>query len=128
MALVETLNSLTDSLTSAADSIPNLASVLPPADGNSLLDTKNELLLAYLENLAFFILLKLRQRSPEGSTDHDDEEVVQTLVKLRLHLEKGVRPLEGRLKYQLDKLLAAAGEEQSRTSGISGTAPALTNC
>ena len=31
-------------------------------------------------------------------------------MELRIYTEKGVRPLEGRLKYQLDKLLLAASE------------------
>ena len=39
-----------------------------------------------------------------------DDAVAPKLVELRTYIEKGVRPLEGRLKYQLDKLLLAASD------------------
>lgn len=106
------LTTLTESLTSAASSLPSITKLAPPAEGISLLDTKNELLLSYLHNLVFLILLKLRNQSPsspaEDSSPHDS--VTQKLVELRIYIEKGVRPLESRLKYQLDKLLLAASE------------------
>jgi len=119
MSLSELLITLKESLTSAVSSLPDAAAVKPPADGISLLDTKNELLLSYLQNLVFLIILKLRNQytvatspSSDVPTDHD---VVQNLVALRVYLEKGVRPLESRLKYQLEKLLLAAEDEASKT-------------
>ena len=72
MATVDTLPALLTklhaSLASAADVLPTTAStplplLLPPAAGISLLDVKNDLLLAYLQNLVFLILLKLRART-----------------------------------------------------------------
>ena len=111
------LTTLTDSLTSASSSLPTSTNLAPPADGISLLDTKNELLLSYLHNLVFLIILKLRnQSSPnpaeeeEAATSPLNDAVTQKLVELRVYIEKGVRPLEGRLKYQLDKLLLTASE------------------
>jgi len=127
MSVLELLTTLKESLTSAVSSLPDSAAVKPPADGISLLDTKNEFLLSYLQNLVFLIILKLRNQhttatssSPDLHTDHD---VVQNLVALRVYLEKGVRPLESRLKYQLDKLLLAAEDEVSKTAtnGIDST-------
>jgi U3 small nucleolar ribonucleoprotein protein LCP5 len=112
------LDALTQSLSSALEAAPDKSSVVPPKAGISLLDVKNDLLLSYLQNLVFLILLKLRQRNvepelPEGNGL--DDAVVKKLVELRVYLEKGVRPLEGRLKYQIDKVLRAA-DDLARTS------------
>lgn len=118
-ALLENFSTITDSLTSAIDGIQSTESLAPPNEGLSLLDTKNELLLSYLQNLVFLILYKIRNHrtSPEvnsqdASPSHID--IVKNLVSLRLYLEKGVRPLETRLKYQLDKLLLAASEADAQ--------------
>ncbi|ORY58229.1 uncharacterized protein BCR38DRAFT_353462 [Pseudomassariella vexata] len=107
------LDSLTQSLTSALEATPKLAGVEPPKDGVSLLDVKNELLLSYLQNLVFLIILKIRNaKKSESDSDEDSSDlsgtVVQKLVELRLYLEKGVRPLEEKLRFQLDKILRAA--------------------
>lgn len=140
MALPELLSTLIESLSSALDSIPTSTDVAFPADGISLLSTKNELLLSYLQNLVFLIILKIRNLTPQpsvsslsksefpGSDDvaTDDAPVVQNLVALRVYLERGVRPLESRLRYQLDKLLLAAADESARTvSGPSAADGAL---
>jgi U3 small nucleolar ribonucleoprotein protein LCP5 len=106
---------LADSLTSATTSLPpdpNL--VQPPTDGISLLDTKNALLLSYIHNLVFLIILKLRQTSEEGQdiTMPLDAAVVKKLVELRVYMERGVRPLEGRLKYQIEKVLRATDDAE----------------
>lgn len=134
MTLPELLSTLTESLSSAIDSLPAPADVALPEEGLSLLSTKNELLLSYLQNLVFLIILKIRNLAPRPSaasqspgspvppptkddvtaTHDDDALVVQNLVALRVYLEKGVRPLESRLRYQLDKLLLAAADESAR--------------
>lgn len=112
------LTTLTDSLTSATSSLPSTTNLTPPAEGISLLDTKNELLLSYLHNLVFLIILKLRNQSPSTPAEETplNDAVTQKLVELRIYIEKGVRPLESRLKYQLDKLLLAASEASSIAS------------
>ena len=135
-ALLETL---TSSLTSTLSSLPDPTNLHPPADGISLLDVKNELFLSYLQHLVFLILLKLRNArassaAAAGAADHHDatgataeaaenekeeeekagtldEKVVRKLVECRVYLEKGIRPLEARLKYQLDKVLRAADDD-----------------
>lgn len=131
MALPELLSTLTESLTSALDALPSPTSLAVPDDGISLLSTKNELLLSYLQNLVFLITLKLRALAADpssltlGVNGNDTAEdpvydaVVQNLVALGVYLEKGVRPLESRLKYQLDKLLLAAAEESRPTRATS---------
>ncbi|KAI3318726.1 U3 small nucleolar ribonucleoprotein lcp5-like protein [Xylariaceae sp. AK1471] len=109
------LDSLTNSLSSAIEATPKLAGIDDTENGVSLLDVKNELLLSYLQNLVFLILIKIRNAkggdsdSSEDSTEISDI-VVQKLVELRLYLDKGVRPLEERLRFQLDKIIRAADD------------------
>lgn len=126
------LKSLSDSISGALSSLPSKEphdateediSILAPTDGISLLDTKNELILSYLQNMVFLFLLQIRHlskaHSVNGQTDPNpqQEEVVKKLTELRIFLEKGVRPLEGRLKYQVDKVLKAAEDaERARQS------------
>ncbi|KAM0286511.1 hypothetical protein ACHAQH_000939 [Verticillium albo-atrum] len=111
------LESLTQSLVSALDTAPKVASIEQSENGISLLDVKNELLLSYLQNLVFLILLKLRnaRNPPKSDNDNADdatEPIVKKLVELRLFLEKGVRPLEEKLRYQIDKILRAADDAE----------------
>ena len=125
LSLPALLDTLTSSLTSAHEATPKLASLAGGAtpDGVSLLDVKNELLLSYLQNLVFLILLKIRRARRHGQRDQGDEDdndddddknlsdtVVEKLVELRLYLENGVRPLEEKLRFQLDKILRAADD------------------
>ncbi|CAK7211350.1 hypothetical protein SBRCBS47491_001094 [Sporothrix bragantina] len=122
--LPQLLEALQKSVTSVADATPKLSALTPPEDGLSLLDVKNELLLSYLEHMIFLILLKLRGASSKSddaaaelSLSNSDlgQSVVKKLVELRLYLEKGVRPLEEKLRYQVEKALRAA-EEVERTA------------
>ncbi|KAI2618012.1 hypothetical protein GGS26DRAFT_389951 [Hypomontagnella submonticulosa] len=111
------LDSLTNSLASAVEATPKISGIEPTKEGVSLLDVKNELLLSYLQNLVFLILLKIRN-AKNGSSDSANKEdvsdlsdtVVKKLVELRLYLDKGVRPLEEKLQFQLDKILRAADD------------------
>jgi U3 small nucleolar ribonucleoprotein protein LCP5 len=123
-ALLETL---TQALESASESTEKIKSPIPPKDGISLLDVKNELFLSYLQNLVFLIILKLRNRKAGNDDDGEDLDgsVVKKLVELQVYLAKGVRPLEGRLKYQIDKVLRAADDAKraedatkAKTSGL----------
>lgn len=126
-SLPSLLATLTQALLSSAESAPELGSIAPPKDGISLLDVKNELLLSYLQNLVFLILIKLRDYNSDESDDEEtqsiDDDVVQKLVETRVYLEKGVRPLEARLKYQIDKVLRAA-DDAARANLPSSRGPA----
>lgn len=110
-------STLISSLASALESLPDSTSLSAPQDGLSLLDTKNDLLLSYLQNLVFLIIIKLRSKASHQSPldsdaiDPTQDAVIQNLIALRIYLEKGVRPLETRLKYQIDKLLLTSAEE-----------------
>ncbi|KPM45362.1 hypothetical protein AK830_g1174 [Neonectria ditissima] len=109
------LTSLTQSLSSALDVTPRIAAIEHQKDGISLLDVKNELLLSYLQNLVFLILLKLRnsKSGADGSDDEDsqlDESVRSKLVEMRLYLERGARPLEEKLRFSIDRFLRTADD------------------
>jgi U3 small nucleolar ribonucleoprotein protein LCP5 len=118
------LNSLTESLSAAESALTSDAhDFLPPQDGISLLDVKNDLLLSYLQNLAFLILFKLRNATSdveeEPSNIHGT--VVEKLVELRIYLERGVRPIEQRLKYTIDQYLQAAENQKHTRSARTST-------
>jgi U3 small nucleolar ribonucleoprotein protein LCP5 len=116
------LTTLTTALQSATAALPDSSdSFLPPNDGITLLDVKNDLLLSYLQNLVFLVIIKLRHRDSATHTDDTISEVIRKLVDLRVYLERGVRPLENKLKYQIDKVVRAAEEADRRAATKSAT-------
>ncbi|KAJ9610718.1 hypothetical protein H2200_005495 [Cladophialophora chaetospira] len=111
------LATLTTALQNASSAFSdNDQQFLPPTDGISLLDVKNDLLLSYLQNLVFLVIIKLRNGSAKESTTDLTSEVVKKLIELRVYLERGVRPLESKLKYQIDKVVRATEEAARRSS------------
>lgn len=74
---------------------------LPTSQGISLLEVKNQMLLNYCLNLAFYFYLKADGKSVKNHP------VIEKLVELRLYLEK-IKPLEQKLQYQIDKLVKTA--------------------
>jgi U3 small nucleolar ribonucleoprotein protein LCP5 len=114
------LASLTQSLSLAQEGTAKISTIEHPKDGISLLDVKNELLLSYLQNLVFLILVKLRNAKSDGKDgskdkEEDLDEVVRSkLVELRLYLEKGARPLEEKLRFSIDRFLRTAEDAQRR--------------
>lgn len=138
------LESLTTSLSSTGTSLPSTkressteVSILPPQDGISLLDTKCDLLLSYLQNLVFLMLLQLRELPSKGASAEEDgdpessqsiqAQVTNKLIELRTYLDRGVRPLEGRLKYQVDKVIKAAEEAERVEKDAQATKPKSKN-
>ncbi|EWC46086.1 hypothetical protein DRE_04660 [Drechslerella stenobrocha 248] len=115
-ALSTLLGTLTTSLTSTAASLPDT----PPtsAAGISLLDLKNDVFLSYLHHLSYLLLFRVRNgQLASDAGDSISSELVKTLASLRVWLEKGVKPCENKLKYQVEKVLKAASEwerEQAR--------------
>lgn len=111
-SLASILPGLTSSLESAIPALPTSDSILPPSNGITLLDAKNELFLSYLQTLALRNLAVIRSAKDGKTAPADfDDRLVRDLVKHRVYLEKGVRPLEDRLKYQIDKVVRAAEDE-----------------
>jgi U3 small nucleolar ribonucleoprotein protein LCP5 len=108
------LTSLTESLQSAQEVTPKIAAIPHSGDGISLLDVKNDLLLTYLQNLVFLILLKLRNNK-DGQKDKEIDEAVRAkLVELRFFLEKGARPLEEKLRFSIERFLSQARDAQAK--------------
>ncbi|PHH73495.1 hypothetical protein CDD83_4721 [Cordyceps sp. RAO-2017] len=82
-----------------------------------MLDVKNDLLLSYLQNLVFLILVKLRNAraastGADAKGDGIDESVRAKLIELRLFLEKGARPLEDKLQFSIERFLRTAEDAQ----------------
>uniref|UniRef100_A0A0G4I608 Sas10 C-terminal domain-containing protein n=1 Tax=Chromera velia CCMP2878 TaxID=1169474 RepID=A0A0G4I608_9ALVE len=78
---------------------------LPTSKGLSFLEVKVHVLLSYLLNLSYYLALKAR------GVDAQDHPVIDRLVFARTLMEK-LRPIEERLKPQIDRLIeraAAAG-------------------
>jgi len=113
-----TLQTLTTSLDSTLSSLPSpsdSASINAPKNGISLLDVKNDLLLSYLHNLSLLALLRFK------SIPFTDHSAIDELVKLRLLLERGVKPLEQKLKYQIDKVILAAATKDDEELDVPKT-------
>lgn len=89
-------------------------------DGISLLSLKNSLMLAYMHNLVLLTLARLHGRSLD-SDDRVRSSLVEQLVRQRVILEK-IKPLETKLRYQIDKLVsrADAADRQEAENGGSG--------
>jgi hypothetical protein len=77
------------------------AGEIKTSKGISFLEAKYHILLQYISNLAFIIQLKLSGKQVEGHP------VVQSLIELRVILEK-MKPVEQKLKYQIDKVVRTA--------------------
>ena len=83
-------------------------------EGLSILTVKVDALLAYIQNLA---LLCVHRLSGHSLGEETGSQYVKNLVKLRLRLEK-MRPMEARLKYQVEKLLQTlTAVEREASSG-----------
>ncbi|KAJ2343473.1 hypothetical protein GGH91_003187 [Coemansia sp. RSA 2671] len=74
---------------------------LATGNGISFLEVKHHTMLSYITNLTYLSLLKLHGQQIEG------HKVVSHLIEDRTVLEK-MKPLEQRLKYQIDKLMRGA--------------------
>lgn len=73
-------------------------------EGMSLLSLKSNSLLSYVNNLTLVILSHLTRMEHEG-TEEKKELAVKGSIEQRVTLEKGVKPLEKKLLYQLDKMI-----------------------
>jgi len=69
--------------------------------GLSFLEMKSQLFIQYLINVTYSMLLKLDGKQLEG------EECIENLVEIRTVLSK-IRPMEKKLKYQIDKFVKMA--------------------
>jgi len=74
---------------------------LPTSKGISFLELKHQLLLNYCMNISFYLMLKANGKQVK------DHPVIDQLVKVRVTLDK-MKPLEMKLKHQIEKLVRAA--------------------
>ncbi|KAI9932489.1 hypothetical protein ASPWEDRAFT_33389 [Aspergillus wentii DTO 134E9] len=132
--LTTCLSSTGSSLPLAKRENPSDVSIEPPQDGISLLDTKSDLFLSYLQNLVFLVIFQLKEISSKSQSEDEDEDannsiredVVKKLVELRVFLDRGVRPLESRLKYQVDKVVKAAEDTERAERGAQASGKSKT--
>ncbi|ORY86111.1 hypothetical protein BCR37DRAFT_204969 [Protomyces lactucae-debilis] len=103
--MADTSATIAAALEAAGKALPKASDVSSTKDGISLLNLKSHLLLSYLEHLVYYILLKSRA---ENLCDEEHKPVVDALIDLRVYLDRGVKPIEQKLKYQMDKVIRAA--------------------
>ena len=89
---------------------------LPTQEGMSFLELKSHLLLQYLQHLVFFIMCKVSR----GDQSERLMSVTKQLVYLRTVMEK-LKPLEKKLKYQIDKLVKLAHHMSKSTAAADKT-------
>ena len=126
LGLVDELNErvfeLKNRILPVADCIKK-ASKLKPVDDDlaKYLEVKQQLLLSYCINTVFYLLLKSEGKSVKCHP------VMKQLLTLRYAMEK-MRPLDGRLKYQIDRLLSVQIEgEQTEEPSNGSRAASHTN-
>ncbi len=88
---------------------------LPTSKGMSFLEVKAQLLLSYCTHAVFYLLLKAEGKSVAAHP------VIDQMVAIRVVLEK-IRPIDKRLKYQIDKLLKAAALGPAVPAASTGSA------
>ncbi|XP_071341892.1 neuroguidin [Trachinotus anak] len=102
----ELLNNLTEQVASVTSHVRELLTkvkdgTLKTSQGLSFLDLRYHLLLFYLQDLTHLICVK------SGGGSIKDSEALDRVVTVRTVLEK-MRPLDHKLKYQIDKLVRTA--------------------
>ncbi|XP_063062288.1 neuroguidin [Engraulis encrasicolus] len=105
-AAVKLFNNLTEQIVSVTSHVQNLIKKVKDkayrtSKGLSYLDVRYQLLLFYLQDVTHLISLKTEGQSLK------DSEAIHRLVTVRTILEK-MRPLDQKLKYQIDKLVRTA--------------------
>ena len=114
-SLQTVLSTFASSADDAAQALPSATSLIPPEQGISLLDAKTEIFLVYLQALALRNLNVIRSLKEGSSADEVhklSDEMTGKLLEHRVYLERGVRPLEQKIKYQVDKVVKEAGDEE----------------
>mmetsp|Transcript_21909 Transcript_21909/g.59989 ORF Transcript_21909/g.59989 Transcript_21909/m.59989 type:complete len:720 (-) Transcript_21909:99-2258(-) len=81
---------------------------VPTGSGVSYLELRLQILLSYCTNVAFYLVLKAEGKSVRSHP------VIEQLVELRTLMDK-MRPLDAKLRYQMDKLLKAPAQGEEAT-------------
>lgn len=112
-ALPDILGTFQNATTTAIQGLPTSESLLPPENGITLFDVKNEIFLSYLQALALRnlnVIRSIKDGSDSEAAEKLSNEITKQLVEHRVYLERGVRPLEQKLKYQADRVVKAADD------------------
>lgn len=80
---------------------------LPTSSGLSFLQLKYHLMLGYCSSVVFYLMLKGRGGHVQGHP------VIRKMLRYRLMLEK-IRPLEIKMRFQIEKLLLPQQNDESR--------------
>jgi U3 small nucleolar ribonucleoprotein protein LCP5 len=92
-------------------------------EGVSLLSLKSHSLLSYLNNLVLIILAHVEKLSEEDDNIEDAKlKSIANSITQRVCLEKGIKPLEKKLNYQLDKMVRAYNRMEADESQAIKTA------
>lgn len=75
-------------------------------EGLSLLALKNSSLLSYINQVVLVTLCQLKRMNGDN-VDELRDQVIENSIAQRVCLEKGVKPLEKKLNYQLEKMVGA---------------------
>ncbi|EGW31723.1 uncharacterized protein SPAPADRAFT_56512 [Spathaspora passalidarum NRRL Y-27907] len=75
-------------------------------EGVSLLSLKNQALLSYINNIALVVLGQVARLEEVDDVQLWEDSVKRSIVQ-RVTLEKGIKPLEKKIGYQLDKMVRA---------------------
>ncbi|KAH3660342.1 hypothetical protein OGAPHI_006928 [Ogataea philodendri] len=122
MSLDKLLESIEESIKSTSTSLDTVASALEDSnnvpelvkslmtgsedlEGVSLLSLKNSAMLSYINNLIVILGSRL-DLVKSGNKEAFDKAVKGSIVQ-RVALDRGVKPLEKKLNYQLDKLITS---------------------
>ncbi|KAG7882247.1 hypothetical protein KL935_001404 [Ogataea polymorpha] len=125
MSVKELLKSITESIELTSSSLDNVVSYLEDSEkipdlvqslvqesessqeveGVSLLSLKNNSMISYINNLLVILGSRI-SLIKDGDTEMFDKAVKNSIVQ-RVTLDRGVKPLEKKLNYQLDKLVSA---------------------
>ncbi|KAK6459626.1 nucleolar protein required for ribosomal RNA processing [Scheffersomyces xylosifermentans] len=111
-----TIDELINTVGNEEESYPQIIQTLlgksseKKAEGVSLLSLKNNALVSYLNHLALIVLCHLERLEENASSEEIEEtrrQIIERSIVQRVTLEKGIKPLEKKLAYQLDKMVRA---------------------
>lgn len=101
--IISTVNKLNSNL-EKGESITK-SNIQNSKDGISLLAYKNHAMLSYLQNLALVTATQVARSSKD--VEQIRENAIKGTVTQRIGLEKGVKGLEAKMSYQIEKVLRA---------------------
>lgn len=84
----------------------------------SLLSLKNSALLGYVTDLALLLAIRLESIKEEKNTSNNEENVLNSIVTNRVVLEKGIKSLEKKINYQLEKMVNAFHRREKEQSDL----------